>query len=582
MPSISPASVKRPSLHERSASGQSLSSSGKQTTHIHKVHRPHLVGRHSRNVSHGKNLGKLARNDSAANITHAHTTRNHARKKSGTSTPGHSPKSPGLPKRNSSHVTLPKNHSHGNLRKNHSATLLPARTANASATNLKKQGLPPTPKAKPEHQKTGFFQLADTSSGDEEEEEWEDSTTQSPELTRNNSKASTPARGPTPSADPHDKRSAKAPAKDDTLPNGAAQDRSRSQPHLRNEAVTADEHPVQSPDLLQAVQARRGSRAPPAMSTISAIGGIQRSESSKSFQQIEHAEAASMPADTPSASVAEGSASADKAVSKFLKDPSALSQAKTLIEDPSDEDSANFMNNYKPQPSESPEKPRNMQKARFSSVPSRTQQKLELERREMLRASGAPATPPTSSLARGASTLSLHSRSGSRGRNRTFMEDAKALKANYDTGARQLNVVRRFKAPLVDSILRLKESGSLPADTGILTPGVASSLKNRPQSRRGGALAVAGPSVERNSNDASRSLDEGNPSPLQSRSSSRGRNERVQFQRQESHDDMEVTPSQGSFDGADDDDEGMSPEEALMRRIWNSRDVYDSNEVVAH
>jgi hypothetical protein len=568
MPSASPASAKRPSMHERSASGQSLSSSGKQQPQIHKAHRPHIVGRHSRTVS-----GKIKRTDSGANITANANRNNHQRKKSGASTPGQSPRSPGpLTKRNSSHVTLPKNHSAANLRKNHSATIL-GTGRQGSHINLKKQGLAPTPKPKEENQKTGFFELGDQSSGEEEEGEWEDSTTQSPELTRNNSKAnsksSTPARIPTPDEVPRkisDATSSKI------LPASQLRPDSASRPTAKQQNTDEASHP--NPDLLQ--QARRGSRAPPAMSTVSAVAGLSRTDSNRSFQQINHSEAASTP-DTPALSVAEGSASADKAVSRFLKEPSTSSDVKSMIDDASDEESATFLNNYKPQPSQSPEKPRSIAKARFSSIPSRTQQRLELERTEQLRAPGGPTTPPASTLHMGGpSTFSLHSRSGSRGRTRSYIDDSKALKLNYATAVRQLNVVRRFRNPIVESLTRLKNNGSLPADTGVITPKGAASTKSRPPSRRTGQFLAPD---QNNRSGISRSLEEqqNGPSPLASRSSSRGRGGRVQFQRQGSPDDIGITPTGGSVDGADDD--GLTPDEALMRRLWNSRDVYDNSAV---
>ena len=313
MPSASPASAKRPSLHERSTSGHSLSSSGKQQSAIHKAHRTHVVGRHHRNVSHGKNLSKLNRTDSGANV--ANTRPNHQRKKSGASTPQHSPRSPGLPKRNSSHVALPKNSSHGNLRKNHSATVLTTR--GGSHANLKRLGLPPTPKPKEENQKTGFFELGDHSSGDEEEGEWEDSTTQSPELTRNNSKASTPARVATPSGDTTARKAQEPPPRNDRRKSTSPpplKPNNRSLPNLRHETSAPEQQEAYNdPEFLQT---RRGSRAPPAMSTISATAGLTRNESSKSFQHINHSEAASMQT-TPNIPVVEGSSSVDRAVSRF-------------------------------------------------------------------------------------------------------------------------------------------------------------------------------------------------------------------------------------------------------------------------
>jgi len=304
------------------------------------------------------------------------------------------------------------------------------------------------------------------------------------------------------------------------------------------------------------------------------MAGLTRSESNRSFQEIKHAEAESMDA-TPNMSIPEGSASADKPVSKFLRQPSNTSDTKSMMDDASDEDSANFLNNYKPQPSESPEKPRHMHKVRFSSMPSRTQQKLELERREMLRTGGGPTTPPASTLALGgASTLSLHSRSGSRGRNRSYVDESKALKVSYETGLRQLAVVRRFRNPLAESFHRLKDSESIPPDTGVITPRGAPSTKTRPQSRR--SVVTQGAANGTTKSNVSRSLEDNQPSPLASRSSGGERSGRMNFQRQGSHDDIGVTPLGGSLDGADEDD-GMSPEEALMRRLWNSREVYDTS-----
>lgn len=566
MPSASPSPVKRPSMTERHSSNNSLSSSSKQTGIAPKIHRPHVVGRHQRNLSHGKNLSKLGKVHSSANVAN---TKSHQRKRSGASgeIPVQSPKSPGLPKRNSSHVTLVKNTSHTNLRKNHSATVL---GRNTSHNALKKLGLPPTPKAKTEKQKTGFFELGDQSSGEEEEAEWEDSTTQSPELTRNNSKASTPARVETPNTDRlpvkppsysrlHQERTSSPPPPSPKANN-------RSLPNLTQDSRLSPPHP-QEPPLLH--HNGRASRAPPAMSTVSAIAdsnGLKRSESSKSFTHIDHSDAASSNA-TPRSNVAEGSSSADRAVSRFL-DATPGSTEQRMPGDGSDEESETLMSNYKPQPSESPEKQRALNKSRFASIPSRTQQKLELQRREGMRPGGGLTTPPSSSIGPSiGSSLSLHSRSGSRGRNRSLAEEMKAQKVDYETGIKQLTVVRRFRNPIVESMNRMKTSGTLAADIGVVPHRPA---KSRPQSRRGmnvtatNGLAKAG---------VSRSLEDKRPSPLASRSNSG----KVHWQRQGSHDDIGVTPSQESPDGADEED-GMSPEEALMRRIWNSREVYDSGE----
>ena len=570
MPSASPSPAKQPSMTERNSSTHSLSSSGKQTSTVHKAHRPHVVGRHSRNLSHGKNLSKLNKTHSSANVN---DPKNHQRKRSGASggTPAQSPRSPGLPKRNSSHVSLPKNTSHGNLRKNHSATVL---GRNTSQTALKKLGLAPTPQPKKEKQKTGFFELGDASSGEEEEGEWEDSTTQSPELTRNNSKASTPARVATPNGErlplrPPDQSTLRQ-ERTSSPPAPALTEINRSLPNFKKESNISPSQLPHDPALLH--QNGRSSRAPPAMSTVSAVAGpsgIQRNESNRSFTHIEHSDAASHEA-TPN-SLREGAASSERPVSHFINMTPASTDSR-MIEDGSDEDSVQFMSNYKPQPSKSPEKSRAPKRSNFASIPSRTQQNLELQRRETTRAVGGPTTPPLTNMGYPvASMLSLHNRSGSRGRNTSLAEEMKAQKVDYETGLKQLTVVRRFRNPISEGLTRMKASGALPADIGVVSP---SSAKSRPQSRRGiNSTTATGPAKS----GVSRSLEDNKSSPLASKSTNRGQDGRVRFQRQGSHDDIGITPSQESPDGGD-EEIGMSPEEALMRRIWNSREVYDSGE----
>lgn len=245
--------------------------------------------RHARNASHGKGLSKLGRVQSAPKI--AEDQRNHHRKKSGPLTPGHSPGTPVVKanlKRNSSHVTLPKNTSHGNLRKNHSAKEL-AGGRNISHGNLKKLGLPPTPKAKTE-KKQGFFELGNQSSGEDEENEWVDSTSQSPEMSRHHSKTSTPVRPRTPNGlaqvtyqDSESSNSTKLPSPPEPTLNNH---NNRSAPNLKKpESTHSEQHSEQriaDPALLQ--HNPRASRAPPAMSTVSAQ--VKRTDSSRSLMKL--------------------------------------------------------------------------------------------------------------------------------------------------------------------------------------------------------------------------------------------------------------------------------------------------------
>lgn len=75
-----------------------------------------------------------------------------------------------------------------------------------------------------------------------------------------------------------------------------------------------------------------------------------------------------------------------------------------------------------------------------------------------------------------------------------------------------------------------------------------------------------------------------------SRASSRSRGTgRVHFQRQGSHDDIGLSRSRGSYEEKeveneidhDEEDQGLSAEEALLRRMWESRDVYEAPDRVA-
>ena len=584
MPSASPSPIKRPSLSERAGSAHSLSSSNRQTSHK-VVYRPHTVTRHSRNTSHGKGLSKLGRVQSTANIT-SDNQKNHQRKKSGGTTPPHSPRTP-LVKRNSSHVALPKNTSFGNLRKNHSATALPR---NVSHGAFKKIGLAPVVKQKEAND--GIFQLGDRSSDDEEEGEWEDSATQSPELTRYNSKTSTPARSHNPIEDqgpqqhPAQDIARKQKTSSPPLPSLKNNNENRSAPNLQNEQLVSQTQNPPDPALLQ--QYTRSSRAPPAMSTVSAHVGpnqMLRSDSSKSFTHISHADATSTHGTTanatstssgPASGPIPASSSIEAGVSHFLAaDTPAGSVRQTAPE--SDEDSpTNFLSNYRPQPSESLEKTRTLHKARVSQMQSRTQQKLDLQKREIARAGAVTPTAPIAGMgAPLASAASLHGRAASRNRNRSLAGEAKAVKQDYESAVKQFLVVRRFRSPMIESLSRLKDKSTLPQDIGSAISG-GTAAKSRPQSRRGPSTTTvnghARPGV-------SQSFEEQRSSPLASRSNSRGRGGgRVHFQRQSSPNDIDVTPSRSEtgLDGAQDDEQdGLSPEEALIRRIWASREVYE-------
>jgi hypothetical protein len=131
-------------------------------------------------------------------------------------------------------------------------------------------------------------------------------------------------------------------------------------------------------------------------------------------------------------------------------------------------------------------------------------------------------------------------------------------------------VVRRFRNPILESLGRLRDAGTMPHGTGTVTPGAAT--KSRPQSRRGlntGANGVLKPVL-------SRSFEDKKPSPMASRSSSHGRGGRIQFARQGSHEDIALSRSKGSEEGDGEEEvDGMSKEEGMIRRIWETREVFD-------
>jgi hypothetical protein len=623
MPSLSPSPIKRPSIVERNSSNHSLSSSSKQTTH--KAPRPRVVGRiaHSKQLSHGKNLSKLGRNTSATSLV-SDANRNHQRQRSVPTPPTGSEQEPSPIKRNASQVVLPRNAlSQVNLRKNHSATAL---GRNVSHPVLKKSGLAPPLKShnklqKPK-KKTSTFELGDKSSDEaelegEEEAEWEDSSA-SPELTRNNSLTLSQPKPPTsePAPQPRkppDPQSTTSPRQSKaSFPSELSTHKSnRSAPNLADRAGIASSlkpsgtpEPPTSPALLQ--YNPRSSRAPPAMSSILAHASnnqLQRNNSSRSFTHITHADASSSKdtlVNPPSHSTIgpHRSSSADGGVSHFL---SSSTQRDHVADDNySDYDSpSNFIPNYHPQPSSSPEQRRSSSKLLRSNVHSRTQQRLELQRRETMRSSASTQSPPPSSdMGFGfGSSASLHSRSGSRGRRDGSAGaggDVKAVKRDYEATVKQMGVMRRFRNPVLESLQRLKDLGILPPETGVLPPKGASSatITKRPPSRRGlsnasgnSNLNIGGPVT----NGISRSLEEKLPSPMASRPSSRGRGVgRVRFQRQGSHDDIGLSRSRGSYEeqevedrvDPDEEDPGVSPEEALLRRMWESREIYDPREGV--
>jgi hypothetical protein len=208
----------------------------------------------------------------------------------------------------------------------------------------------------------------------------------------------------------------------------------------------------------------------------------------------------------------------------------------------------------------------------------------------------------------------------------------------YEAAERQLAVVRSFRNPAVEAVKRLKEAGVLVLDKGMATSASTSRLDGRERDRRkkaasgrsgvgGGRTAkselnlksVRGSSAatetKSSMDDADADADaDADTNRIHSRPSSRGRSARAPHisaasaaigtstgagvrkalpRRQGSHDDIGLSRSQGSYDTPDGENEGdgacgggtggkgsgvesgLSAEMEMMRRMWESRDVYD-------
>lgn len=166
------------------------------------------------------------------------------------------------------------------------------------------------------------------------------------------------------------------------------------------------------------------------------------------------------------------------------------------------------------------------------------------------------------------SSVSVHSRSASKGRNRSMAGEYKAIKQDYENAVKQLTVVRRFRNPVLESLNRLKAGRVLSNEDG---PGKAD--QKRPPSRHG-RLGSQGPATP-TTNIAERDhVDSGREYPKTvAFKPAAHRDSRVSFQlsRQGSHDDILTTSASSPEARRDDLDDGLSPKEALIRRMWESR-----------
>lgn len=617
-----------------------LSHSHTQKAPVHKLHRPHVVGgahrAHGRNPSFGKNLNKLQKLTFAHNLGEGATTtagtRHHQRKKSAPVTPAASPRGHHHVRWDSTTATFGDHKTNPSMKKNYSS---PALRRNTSAVIGKKALVTDRPQAvKGQAKKVVGFELGDS----DDEGEWEDST-QSPESTRRNSVVPkdsvenntvlvdplTFVKRPypqAPQASSLPEQSSASLAQEDHHPDKEEQSSEDREQRMR----TVEHEDIASRFLNQS----RSSKAPPAMSSISAMAKpatVDPAPLTTSLSNITSSHdatrrapiSAANPANTPGNNTQGTSSSMEGGVSRFIiNDKSGQSRTDSDPNTPS-----SFLPHYHPQ---TPPSPRHAVPNRTKASPpprppggeppSRTQQKLWLQRTAALTTSPPDSHGPGSTMAPSAMDpafmAAAHSRPGSRpydggrGMNGSARaggavhdSEAKHIRKAFEKTASELNVVRRFQSPTKDSFSRvirimneLERPATGTAQNQSLTKAVKSApaltnMQSTPERKQHGRV------MSRGNNDSETGL-------TQLISKSKGPKmsaSRVYFQDQDdivnigdsaepvdrlgvdhqSHCQHPTHPALSSSDDAAHGavNEGFFPDETAMmiRRMWESREV---------
>ncbi|OJD23876.1 hypothetical protein ACJ73_04768 [Blastomyces percursus] len=498
-------------------------------TSAHKPHRSHVVASHRQHVRNPslKNINRLQRLAALHNLTGegdthaAPTLRHHQRKKSAPVSPATSPCVGHHPVRwNDSTVSLTGQAGNPAIRKNLSTPVL----RNTSGILAKKPSAmnKTAAVAKAGQKKTVGFELVAS-----DDDEWEDNNSSySPESTRRNSVVTAkmsadnsshptlPAtKSPLAQASSDIEGEAKQQATE--LANGSGTEVSQGQQHTR--ALEQDD--IASRLLHQP----HASKAPPAISSVSVTAtpaAVERSPRPPSFPTLPSGHArdpdqAGQWSTVGSSSISNPhgtSSSIERGVSRFLiNNPGSQSGAFTDSEPPS-----SFLPHYNPNTPPSPEAysaKRPTSRGRQQEPPSRTQQKLWLQRTAALTTSppdpsmsGQSPTIPSSSM-EPAFMAGAQSRPGSRDRardgRRTLLgiggtagvnpeSEAKRARKIYDKFTIEYSVVRRFRLPIAESLLRLdkiagpedKSYNAPQSQAGGQNPIIANGAISRPPSSR--------------------------------------------------------------------------------------------------
>ncbi|KAK4870801.1 hypothetical protein LT330_000038 [Penicillium expansum] len=613
--------VKRPGLGRRAVSSHavvtrsaipndlSLSHTQKALLH-HKPHRAHVVGahrNHHRNTSTSKNFNKLQRFQLAPETA----GRQHQRKKSAPATPIASPKESGHVRWDNvsdDRTTDP------SMKRNYSTPVLRRNPSAVGKKALVTERPPPGTVKK----KTVGFELGDDET---DEAEWED-TTQSPESTRRNSVAPS-----NPSADnstvlvdhltfvkrpyPQMPRATSLPEsittkfvrqrleldedEDDDGDEEAEQHDSEEE-----EADGSSQHTEQGDIATRLLSSTHSSKAPPAMSSISAmvkpeannLNPASRSSASLNLaagqenarRTFSTTSMASMPGSQPQAT----SSSMEGGVSRFILNNKNSTQASSRTDsDPNTPSS--FLPHYHPQTPPSPNSAAakltaSPARPRGADLPSRTQQKLWLQRTATLNNSppdnhGVTAAVPPSAIDPTFNAASHSTYDASRGLNGDVRaggaghdSETRHIRKAYEKTSLELMVVRRFQSPTGQSFARLRhiarankaEQGSALGKPVKAVPSLPLLQQGKRPSRL--SSSPASESQLRNPNPITSEDPATNDEPIDTAKTGKSNDP--------SHPILS-TSAEASRDLSGDNDEGFQINDSamLIRRMWESREV---------
>jgi hypothetical protein len=567
---------------ESSQVSQSPSEGGHHKNTLHQTKRQHLVGtaRVQRNASAGKNLNKL--NKAAQALAgDGNATKHHRRTKSGDTSSVPSSPRPGF-KRNASSGGIVRGanhtHTHSALRKNHSSGHLARLGSSKNIAKSSKSEVAPAKKlllqpAKPmqssvEDHPTVHFDVGDVDDEDDEEHDdgWtEESASQSPTTTRSNTRANTRSNSVVldinkPTEEPVDNAGDSSNSEGNSseihlLPSAPTQplpDRTNSSRQLNGSSVHHSHSRPPDADMITSKLLQRSSshNPPPQMSTIAATVASNAREARDRSRS-----AASTLVDTPGRDLVsrfmdgDGSAGTPKDASSFLPSrDSPPTEGGELDNSKRNKSMPNVAGTGASTPSR-PHSRRSGTSTPTDLPPSRTQQKLMLQRASshiepqklvpviLPRTGGPTFTSGMTYTANGEGRLDPR------------------LQQQFNHVTIEYKVVRRYRNPLADSLVRIEQTPGTPRKARV------------PKSAGTNGFASAHGS---NSHSLSTSFNEN----VETDGSS-VRRSRVSFDRGPASRDEADMEGRQSFES--ENERVRNEAEEICRRLWESTEVVEGD-----